>query len=126
MSTILIVDDDAPLLRLFHQILKLNDYASLLANNGQVGLELLAAGSVDLVILDLDMPVMNGREFFRHLVAQPRRPPVLIVSAFEPGLARKELGAEGAMKKPFEPEALLNEVAYLLGRNPVLSANSDR
>lgn len=114
MATILIVDDDASLLRLYRQILKLSGHQSVLAENGEVGLNRLAESAVDLIILDLDMPVMNGREFFRNLTANARRPPVLIMSAFNASRASDELGAEGAIDKPFDPETLLMKIEYLL------------
>jgi two-component system KDP operon response regulator KdpE len=119
MATVLIVDDDASLLRLYRQILKLSGYQSLLAENGQVGLDRLAESRVDLIILDLDMPVMNGREFFRNLTTHAHRPPVLIMSAFNATRASEELGAEGAIDKPFDPDTLLSKIEFLLQHSTI-------
>jgi DNA-binding response OmpR family regulator len=86
-----------------------------LAENGLTALEHLQVAPVDLIILDLDMPVMDGRSFFEELKRQADRPRVLILTASDARAAQLELGAEGALDKPFDIDAFRAEVKYLLG-----------
>ena len=116
MATILVIDDDAPLARLYRFMLREEGHIVLEAPEGRSALDELARTPVDLIILDLEMPGMNGRSFFREIVGRAKRPPVLIVSAFEAAKAQRELGAEGAVDKPFDIERLVEEVRLLLPR----------
>ncbi len=103
---ILIVDDDPALLALMRILLISSDYEVDTAANGQQGLQLARSGDYALILLDLEMPVMNGREFYRQYRAEGRQTPIVLVSAYGAELARAELAAEGAVAKPFDPDHL--------------------
>lgn len=105
-ARLLVVDDDAGLRSLLRISLSTAGYLVQTAKNGLEALELCRATTFDAILLDLEMPVMNGREFFRNFRAADRQTPVLIVSAFGAEAAQAELGAEAALKKPFDPLAL--------------------
>jgi DNA-binding response OmpR family regulator len=60
------------------------------------------------------MPRMDGRTFFRELRAKGNSTPVLIASAFGARDAQRELGAEGAVEKPFSPDALARAIREVL------------
>ncbi|MND05640.1 DNA-binding transcriptional regulator QseB [compost metagenome] len=60
------------------------------------------------------MPRMDGRAFFREIRARGNQTPVLILSAYGATAARDELRAEAALRKPFDPDALVEEVRKLL------------
>ncbi|GAB4548873.1 MAG: response regulator [Phycisphaerales bacterium] len=82
------------------------------AGNGQEAIDQMDAAPVDLVLLDLNMPVMDGEEFARTVKAQGHHAsvPIIVVSTEtnKDRLARmRELGAIGVLNKPFEPEELL-------------------
>jgi DNA-binding response OmpR family regulator len=111
---VLIVDDDRNLTRLLTTVLQLGGYGVLTAPDGEAALQLLGSESVDLIVLDLLMPRMDGRSFYRELRSRGDATPVLIASAFGARAAQQELGAEGAVEKPFDPEALLDVVTGLL------------
>jgi CheY-like chemotaxis protein len=66
------------------------------------------------VILDLQMPVMDGRTFYRTFKQQGYRAPVVILSAYNAEGARLELGADAALDKPFDPDTLSATVHELL------------
>jgi len=116
MADILLVDDDIALTRLLSMILRLKGHRTESATNGHKALDYVRERCPDLIILDLEMPSMNGRTFFRQLEMRlrKRRPPVLLLSAFGARTAQEELGAEGAMDKPFDPDSLLTQVDDLL------------
>ncbi len=109
--SILVVDDDEGnrtmlarrLVRLGHQV--------SMAENGRRALELLSAGSFDLLLLDIQMPELNGYEVLERLKADPalRDIPVIVLSASDETerLVRCiEMGAEDYLPKPFDPVLL--------------------
>ncbi|MGK2964305.1 MAG: response regulator [Tepidiformaceae bacterium] len=71
-------------------------------------LAFLERESVRVILLDLNMPRMDGRRFFRTLRERGDTTPVVIMSAHEPRLASRELGADGFLSKPFLPEDLVD------------------
>lgn len=82
------------------------------AGNGQEAIEQMDANPFDVVLLDLNMPVMDGETFARTLKEQGKHQgiPIIVVSTEtnKDRLARmRELGAIGILNKPFEPEELL-------------------
>lgn len=111
---VLIVDDDAGLLRLLSIILRSADYQVCTAQNGSDALDVAGQQRVDVIVLDLRMPVMDGPGFFRELRARGDTTPVLVTSSFGAHDAQKQLGAEGAIEKPFDPDELLEAVGALI------------
>jgi CheY-like chemotaxis protein len=114
MTTVLIVDDDVQLARLVSWTLKSEGYEVEVAANGGQALSALQSSCPDLMLLDLNMPGMNGREVFSHAREAGFEGPIAICSAYGASKARAELGAEGAISKPFEPEALVSLVDRLV------------
>jgi CheY-like chemotaxis protein len=82
MSTILVVDDDKNLRRLYQSELEAEGYQVILAENGQQALELAAAQSPDLVVMDIRMPEMDGLEAMARLLQERRGVPVILNSAY--------------------------------------------
>ena len=110
---VLVVDDDVSLSRLVRAILRTADYEVAQAYNGIEGLEVAGREHPDVIVLDLQMPQMDGRGFFRELRARGDRTPVLVSSSFGARTAQRELGAEGSIEKPFDPDALVEAVERL-------------
>ena len=63
MKKILIVDDDPDIRELLTVVLEMADYAIITAENGKIALDILEQGSIDLIVLDMMMPVMSGLQF---------------------------------------------------------------
>jgi CheY-like chemotaxis protein len=124
-KTILIVDDDGMLREQMAEVLqdRTHDeaYTVIEANDGHEALALVGSQPTDLVILDLEMPVMDGARFLTQLRATPELATrlVMLVSA-RPNLGRwaAELRADGYLEKPFLVEDLLGAVARLTGGRP--------
>jgi DNA-binding response OmpR family regulator len=110
----MVVDDDAAIARLISLTLRGDGYAVQSARDGQDALSAVSSTPPDLIVLDLEMPVMNGRTFFRELRARGLDMPVLIVSAFGARDGQRELGAQDYLAKPFNPTDLLEKVRLLL------------
>ena len=111
---ILVVDDDPGLNRLVRAILRSAGFDVTTAADGRQALAIALAQHFDAVVLDLLMPELDGRGFFREFRAAGETSPVLIVSAYGAHDAQRELGAEGSITKPFDPEVLLHTLDNLL------------
>jgi DNA-binding response OmpR family regulator len=111
---VLIVDDDVSLSRLLSMILRTANCDVLTAFDGLRALEVARSQEIDLIVLDLSMPALDGRGFFRELRREGHKVPVLIASAYGARSAQVELGAEGAIEKPFDPDALIQAISNLL------------
>lgn len=89
------------------------------ADNGAIGLKLLEKSLVDLIFLDINMPVMNGIDFMKKISSDPRlaETPVIIVST-EGSEERKaeldRLGIKAYLRKPVSPEDLTDTVQTIL------------
>ncbi len=110
----MVVDDDAATARMISLALREDGYAVRSASDGQDALRKLEPEAPDLIVLDLEMPVMNGRVFYHELRARGLDMPVVVVSAFDARAGQRELGANTYVTKPFDPDDLLDKVRTLL------------
>jgi len=114
-TTVLIVEDEDAVREIEQRILAGNGIATLLASNGQQAIELAQAQRPDLILLDLMIPHMSGKEVLYALKSDPstQHIPVLVVSGRSSWKAIEEsymLGAVDFLSKPFEYEELLGRV----------------
>ena len=110
---ILVVDDDDMNLTRTRIILK-NDYDVILVNSGMKALDTLKREKVDLVLLDIEMPNMDGFETFRQMKEFADGIPVIFLTAsgLEDDVVKAiNLGAVNYLKKPFIPKELQRRVA---------------
>ena len=113
---ILVVDDDDDFRAGLRLALEMKGYQVEERSNGQEALELLAEKAPLLVLLDLQMPVMNGREMLQRMRSTPelKDVPVVIISGFGFEWEAELMGAQGYIGKPFEPPELEKTIANLL------------
>ena len=111
---VLVVDDDVNLMRLLVTILRTAGFDVLAASDGYKAVEMAGVEKPDVVILDLRMPVLDGRATYRALRERGVDSPVLIASAYGARAAQMELGAQGYIEKPFDPENLIDAVQELV------------
>ncbi|MCI8830247.1 MAG: response regulator [Lachnospiraceae bacterium] len=110
---ILVVDDDAMNLKRTRMILE-KYYNVLLAESGREALDKIKAEKIDLILLDIAMPVMDGLETFKNMKESNVEIPVIFLTAsgYEDDVRTAiSLGAVNYLKKPFFPEELLKRVA---------------
>ncbi len=118
---LLIVDDDAEMRRMTETLLTAHGYHVVVAAHGQDAIERLREQCPDLIVLDLDMPVMDGWQFRREQRYLPDKNraavPVLLMSG-ENDAARhaNALHAVGVITKPFDPDDLLDAVSAAIDR----------
>ncbi len=116
---VLVVDDDPELLPLLAFALRQGGWLVIEAANGERALEQFAAEAPDLVILDVNLPGIDGFEVCRRLREAGHETPVLMltVRGDEEDLVRGlDLGADDYLTKPFSPRTLLARVRALLRR----------
>jgi CheY-like chemotaxis protein len=114
---ILIIEDDADLREMMAQLLTLEGFRTATATDGQDALRYLKTAHLpDLILLDLMMPVMDGWEFRRRQVADPKiaQIPVVVLSAVDP-TRTADLGAAAILKKPLDFDHLLDLVRRYCG-----------
>ena len=110
---ILVVDDDSMNLARTRIILS-KEYDVILAESGAEALKLLGTQEVDLVLLDIDMPEMNGMETFRNMKKAGIKAPVIFLTASgleEDVVDAINLGAVNYLKKPFRPQELIKRIS---------------
>ena len=122
---ILVVDDEEQICSIMVETLQEEGFDVLSANNGVEGLRLCAENKLDLIVLDLMMPRMDGYMFLERLTDRlekenklHERPKVLVLSAIDSkkdyGLA-ENLGATKFMNKPFKAKEFVQTVKDILG-----------
>ena len=119
MKRVLIVDDSVSMRQMVGFTLREGGFDVIEAEHGQDALDKLKGATVDLVITDLNMPVMDGITLIQNLRQQAamKTKPILMLTT--EGLASKKeagkaAGATGWIVKPFDPEKLLQTVAKVL------------
>lgn len=117
---ILLVEDDLLLSAALTQVLKANRYTLDLARDGQAGLELATAINYDLILLDVQLPKLDGISLCRKLRSQGYCKPILLMTADDSdagAIAGLDAGADDYISKPCAPEVLLARMRTLLRRN---------
>ncbi len=119
-GSVLIIDDDANVRELVHLALGSDGYRVIEAPNGAAALELLAAESPSLILLDLVMPVMDGWQFLeRYRRSSLHQVPVVAVTAALPNARQgPALPVDGILAKPFELRDLFRTAEQYLAASP--------
>ena len=124
MFNILVADDDKNTRRLIKAVLESEHYTVSTAENGVKALEILDREHIDLIVLDIMMPEMDGYEFTETIRSVHNDIPVLMVSAKQLPADRKKgflAGTDDFMTKPFDDEELLLHIKALLRRAKIAS-----
>ena len=114
---VLLCDDEPSMLTLFGRVLESGGYDVLLARNGEEGVQLALREHPDLVLMDLQMPVVRGVDATRRIKAEA---PDLVVIAFTAHADADDVqvgldaGCDGVIVKPSDPTTLLEQVRLCL------------
>lgn len=125
MFRILVAEDDRGTQRLMQDTLADAGYEPILAADGQQALELLACRHVDLMVVDVMMPRLDGFALLSRLRRSGSQMPVLILTAKEAQADKRQglrLGADDYMTKPADEEELLLRIGALLRRAQAISS----
>lgn len=124
MFHILVVDDDKNTRKFFQALLESEGYTVSLAENGEDAMEAMEKTHVDLVVLDVMMPRMDGYEFTETLRELQNDLPILMVSAKQLPADRKQgflSGTDDYITKPVDEEEMLLRIKALLRRSKIVS-----
>jgi two-component system alkaline phosphatase synthesis response regulator PhoP len=118
MSTILVVDDEKKIVRLVSDYLQAAGFRVVTAHDGKMAMAQFRYERPDLVVLDLNMPGMDGLDVARA-IRQERNTPIIMLTARVEEMDRiigLELGADDYVTKPFSPRELVSRVRAVLRR----------
>jgi two-component system chemotaxis response regulator CheY len=121
MTSVLTVDDSASVRRTIKIALSGEGYGVTEAADGAEGLSKAESGAFDLIITDLNMPVMDGLTMIRELRKKPAQagvPILFLTTESDSGIKAeaKAAGATGWLTKPFDPDHLIRVVTKILAR----------
>lgn len=130
-QTILVVDDEEDILELVRYNLKSAGYFSTCASTGEEALEIVASRPVDLIVLDLMLPGIDGLSVARILKEKPetRTLPIIMLTAKGEEadiVAGLNLGADDYITKPFSPKILLARIRAVIRRQATAPEESSR
>ena len=122
MFHIMVVEDNANTRRLMEAVLRQNGYEPILAGDGVEALDILDKKHVDLILLDVMMPRMDGYEFTKILREGGSELPILMVTAKDAPADKHKgflTGTDDYMTKPVDEEEMLLRIAALLRRSRI-------
>lgn len=119
MHTIMVVEDSKTQRQLIAEFLQSHHFKVLAVQDGAEALERLQTVQIDLIVLDVEMPNLNGYEVCRRLKANPltENLPIIFCSSNSTEVGRYwglKLGAAAYISKPFRPKEFLNTVRSIL------------
>lgn len=126
-ETLLLVEDNRELLYLMRDIFS-EDYQVVVTENGKDAWEYIQRNSVDIVVSDIMMPEMDGMELCRHIKEDIATSHIIVILLtaqmnMENEIASYELGADGYVSKPFEPNVLKVRLRNLLKKRKQIQAD---
>lgn len=119
-DTVLIVDDDEAVLTMLRKVMKSSGIESDAARSGGEAIELAGRGHYDLMLLDINMPGMDGFEVIQTLRGRGLKLPIIVVSGRKEdydALYGLDIGADDYLTKPFNPVTLGAKVKALIRRS---------
>lgn len=120
METVLIIEDSRPMQRTLQRLFEADSLHVQIAADGVCGLESFRKQTPDVVVLDLKLPRLSGRELCRAFKADMPSVPIVVLSAnaeVEDKVLLLELGADDYVTKPFSPKELLARVRRAMRRS---------
>jgi CheY-like chemotaxis protein len=118
-ARVVIADNDHGVSDLLREVLEQQGLAVDIVADGEAALQRVAAGGVDLLVCDLDMPCLGGEEVLARLGAMADGPPVVVISGFLDAAVQARLTRHrclrGVFAKPFDVLRFANRVAQLAG-----------
>ena len=118
MATVLIIEDEPELVKVLRSYLEQAGFSVLTAQRGDSGLSLWEQKKPDLVLLDLNLPGMDGLDVARSIRRASSTPVIMLTARVEEAdqLVGLELGADDYITKPFSPRLVVARVRALLRR----------
>jgi two-component system cell cycle response regulator DivK len=120
MSRTLIIEDDDNNIELISYILEYNGYEAIKAETGRQGCSLALEHKPDFIILDIQLPDMNGIDVLRKIRSSPegKHVPVIAMTSYAMAGDREAMlaaGCNGYIEKPIDPERVVNQIKQVVG-----------
>src|SRR6202041_3246295 len=128
MDTVLVVEDSRPMQRTLQRLFEADGLQVQIASDGVEGLESFRKQAPSIVVLDLKLPHLPGKELCRAFKAQLPTVPIVVLSAnaeVEDKVLLLELGADDYVTKPFSPKELLARVRRAMRRGGQLAEGTN-
>ena len=119
MTTIQIIEDETELAKVLRSYLERANYKVIISNRGDTGLEMWEKSRPDIVLLDLNLPGMDGLDVARNIRRKEDTPIIMLTARTEEidRLIGLELGADDYISKPFSPREVVARVKAVLRRS---------
>jgi DNA-binding response OmpR family regulator len=120
METVLIIEDSRPMQRTLQRLFESDSLEVRIASDGEEGLESFRLEPPNVVVLDLKLPGLSGKELCRSFKTEMPSVPIVVLSAnadVDDKVVLLELGADDYVTKPFSPKELLARVRRAMRRN---------
>ena len=120
METVLIIEDSRPMQRTLQRLFEADSLGVRIASDGEAGLESFRQEPPNVVVLDLKLPGLSGKELCRSFKTEMPYVPIVVLSAnadVDDKVVLLELGADDYVTKPFSPKELLARVRRAMRRN---------
>lgn len=123
MKKVLVIEDNADNMKLITYILEKNDYDTIKAENGKTGIELALKEKPDFILLDIQLPDMDGTEVLKAIRKSEKNneTPVIAITSYAMSGDRERLieaGCNGYLEKPIDPVTVMNEIREITGEKP--------
>lgn len=123
LRKLLVIDDDEKLVSVYRELLTPYGFEVLTALNGEQAMPIVENNEdIVLVILDLSMPRMDGRQWLRWFRGQRRESPVIVITGYKLEPSDEELEPAVVLEKPFHPAELLDIVGLFCGLSAAINA----
>lgn len=126
---LLIIDDEENIRKMLKRSLEAENYQIELAFNGEEGLQKAKEDDFDLILLDLNLPGMDGIEVLENLREEDNLTPVLIITGYgsvDSAVKVMKLGAIDYLQKPFNPEEIKEQIQEIIERKGISDKNVDK
>lgn len=116
---ILLVDDNLVIQKIQRALLEKAGHQIQIADNGQIAIDMLQRTHFDLVLMDMQMPILDGVEATKKLRAMGNRTPIIAITGHDTQEDRdacRQAGMNGFMSKPIKMDILNQHIQHLFGR----------
>jgi two-component system, cell cycle sensor histidine kinase and response regulator CckA len=126
LRKLLVIDDDEKLLGNYRELLTPYGFEILIAHNGEEAMPLVDQHpDIQLVILDLSMPRMDGRQWLRWFRGRSNESPVIVITGYKLDAADEDLKPAVVLEKPFHVAELLDMVGLFCGLGTPVATPKD-
>ncbi len=120
MKRVLVIEDNVDNMELITFILEKNGYSTIKAENGKIGIEIALEEKPDFIMLDIQLPDMNGLDVLQAIRGSDINGeiPVIAITSYAMSGDREKMlaaGCDGYIEKPIDPVTIINQIREIIG-----------